>query len=79
MLVLVPWLGPMGAALGLIAATLTVSLPANLRALGRETGTTPLAFLAFWKGWALRLAVAAGVRGHRGRGRGAGRLVGGWR
>jgi hypothetical protein len=57
MLVLVPMLGPVGAALGLLAATLVVSLPANLRALGRETGLAPLAFLAFWKGWAMRLAV----------------------
>jgi O-antigen/teichoic acid export membrane protein len=57
MLVLVPVMGPVGAALSLVAATVTVSLPANLRALGRETGLPPLAFLAFWKGWALRLAV----------------------
>jgi O-antigen/teichoic acid export membrane protein len=57
MLVLVPALGPVGAAIGLAAATALVSLPANLRALGRETGLPPLAFLAFWKGWALRLAV----------------------
>jgi O-antigen/teichoic acid export membrane protein len=57
MVALVPWLGPIGAALGLIGATLTVSLPANLRALGREMGSTPVAFLSFWKGWALRLAV----------------------
>jgi O-antigen/teichoic acid export membrane protein len=57
MLVLVPLLGPVGAALGLVVATAAVSLPANLRALGRETGLAPLAFLAFWKGWAMRLAV----------------------
>lgn len=57
MLVLVPMLGPVGAAIGLAAATGAVSLPANLRALGRETGLPPLAFLGFWKGWALRLAV----------------------
>ena len=53
----------MGAALGLIAATLTVSLPANLRALGREMGTTPVAFLTFWKGWALRLAALLACAG----------------
>jgi O-antigen/teichoic acid export membrane protein len=67
MLLLVPRLGPLGAALGLTIATVVVSLPANLRALGRETGLPPLAFLAFWKGWALRLAIvvvaALGLRG----------------
>ena len=57
MLILVPLLGPVGAPLGLVAATVAVSLPANLRALGRETGLAPLAFLAFWKSWAMRLAV----------------------
>ena len=66
MLVLVPVWGPVGAALSLVAATVAVSLPANLRALGRETGLPPLAFLAFWNSWALRLAavlvVALGLR-----------------
>jgi O-antigen/teichoic acid export membrane protein len=67
MLLLVPRLGPLGAAIGLAVATVAVSLPANLRALGRETGLPPLAFLAFWKAWALRLAIvvvgALGLRG----------------
>ena len=57
MLVLVPALGPVGAALGLLVATATVSLPTNLHALGRETGLSPTAFLAFGNSWALRLAV----------------------
>ena len=57
MLVLVPVLGPVGAALGLLVATATVSLPTNLHALGRETGLSPMAFLAFGNSWALRLAV----------------------
>jgi O-antigen/teichoic acid export membrane protein len=57
MLALVPFAGPSGAAIGLTLATVAVSLPANLRALGREMALPPLAFLAFWKAWALRLAV----------------------
>jgi O-antigen/teichoic acid export membrane protein len=65
MLVLVPLVGPIGAPIGLLLATVFVSLPANLRALGRETGTAPLAFLSFWSGWAVRfvlvLACAAAV------------------
>jgi O-antigen/teichoic acid export membrane protein len=59
MLVLVPRLGPEGAAIGLLLATLAVSLPANLRALGRQLGAEPLAYLAFWNGWALRFLVLA--------------------
>jgi O-antigen/teichoic acid export membrane protein len=57
MAVLVPMFGPIGAALGLLVATLTVSLPANLRALGRELGMPATAVLAFWGPWVVRFAV----------------------
>jgi O-antigen/teichoic acid export membrane protein len=59
MLVLVPQLGPEGAAIGLLLATVTISLPANLRQLGRELGIRPLSYLAFWRGWTLRFAALA--------------------
>ena len=38
MLMLVPWLGLHGAALGSIIGTAAISLPGNLRALAREEG-----------------------------------------
>lgn len=57
MLVLVPLVGPIGAPVGLLLATVLISLPANLRGLGREMGTEPLAFLAFWSGWGVRFVV----------------------
>ncbi|HEY6507692.1 MAG TPA: hypothetical protein VIY56_06740, partial [Vicinamibacterales bacterium] len=60
MLILVPLIGPIGAPAGLTLATLLVSLPANLRALGRETGTEPLAFLSFWSTWAVRFVLVLG-------------------
>jgi O-antigen/teichoic acid export membrane protein len=60
MLILVPLVGPIGAPLGLLIATVLVSLPANLRALGRETGAEPLAFLAFWSAWAVRFVLVLG-------------------
>jgi O-antigen/teichoic acid export membrane protein len=59
MFVLVPRIGPTGAAIGLLLATLVVSLPANLRALGRELDVQPLSYLAFWNGWALRFVLLA--------------------
>ena len=57
MLILVPTLGPLGAAVALAGSTVAVSLPANLRALGREMGVGAFEFLAFWKGWSIRFGI----------------------
>jgi O-antigen/teichoic acid export membrane protein len=56
MLVLVPFGGLYGAALGPVIGTACVSLPINLRALAREEGTSVVAFAAPLRSWLLRLA-----------------------
>jgi O-antigen/teichoic acid export membrane protein len=54
MLVLVPVLGMYGAVLGSLTSLTLVSLPANLRALAREEGGSPVTFLEPLKPWLLR-------------------------
>jgi len=54
MLILVPWLGPYGAVLGSLTSLTLVSLPANLRALAREEGGSPVTFLDPLRPWLLR-------------------------
>lgn len=49
--------GVTGVPLGFLAGALLVSIPANLTALARETGVSPLGFAATLKPWALRLAI----------------------
>jgi O-antigen/teichoic acid export membrane protein len=54
MLVLVPLLGPYGAVLGSLTSLTLVSLPANLRALAREEGGSPVTFLEPLRPWLIR-------------------------
>jgi hypothetical protein len=54
MLVLVPPLGWYGAVLGSLTSLALVSLPANLRALAREEGGSPVTFLDPLKPWLMR-------------------------
>jgi O-antigen/teichoic acid export membrane protein len=54
MLILVPVLGLYGAVLGSLASSCLVSLPANLRALAREEGGSPVAFLKPLGPWLAR-------------------------
>jgi len=65
MLALVPVLGLYGAVLGSLTSLALVSLPANLRALAREEGGSPITFLDPLKPWIVRfiplVAVVAGV------------------
>lgn len=61
MLILVPIMGLYGAALAPLIATCVVSLPSNLRALAREEGVSPLAFLAPLGSWAGRFLAIAGA------------------
>jgi hypothetical protein len=56
MLVLVPWLGIPGAALGSIVGTVAVSLPANLRALAREEGVSFATAIRPLQPWFVRFA-----------------------
>jgi O-antigen/teichoic acid export membrane protein len=61
-LVLVPFLGLHGAALGPILGTCLIGLPSNLRALAREEGTSALSLVTPLGPWLLRLLVLlAGV------------------
>jgi O-antigen/teichoic acid export membrane protein len=62
MLVLVPVLGLYGAVLGSLASMCLVSIPANLRALAREEGGSPAAFLRPLAPWLKRCAaVVVGI------------------
>jgi hypothetical protein len=65
MLVLVPALGLYGAVLGSLISMALVSLPANLRALAREEGGSPVTFLEPLGPWLTRflpiVAVVAGL------------------
>jgi hypothetical protein len=54
MLILVPLLGLYGAVLGSLASVLLISLPANLRALAREEGGSPVTFLEPLRPWLVR-------------------------
>jgi O-antigen/teichoic acid export membrane protein len=54
-------IGVVGVPLGFLAGALLVSIPANLRALARETDVTPLQYLAVLRPWALRLAMLVPV------------------
>jgi len=56
MWLLVPRLGVAGAAAGMLLSTLAVSLPANLLALAREQGGSPLALAASIRPWFARFA-----------------------
>jgi O-antigen/teichoic acid export membrane protein len=56
MLILVPKFGWYGAALGPLAGTCLVSLPANFLALGRDIGASPLTFITPLKPWFVRFA-----------------------
>lgn len=58
-IVLVPWLGPVGATIGSIAAVCLVSLPANLLALAREVKVSVLDVVyAIWP-WFWRFTLVA--------------------
>ena len=57
MVVLVPFLGLYGAALGPLIGTCVVGLPNNLRALAREEGTPALSLLTPLGSWLVRLVV----------------------
>jgi O-antigen/teichoic acid export membrane protein len=64
MVILVPLLGLYGAVLGSLTSVALVSLPANLRALAREEGGSPVTFLEPLRPWLVRfvpivLAIAA--------------------
>jgi O-antigen/teichoic acid export membrane protein len=59
-ILLVPF-GLKGVAIGGIAATCLVGLPSHLRALSRESGTSPLALLSTVAPWASRLVVLVSV------------------
>jgi O-antigen/teichoic acid export membrane protein len=54
MLVLVPLFGPYGAVLGSLTSLTLVSLPANLRAVAREEGGSPVTFLEPLRPWLIR-------------------------
>jgi O-antigen/teichoic acid export membrane protein len=54
MLLLVPRLGLYGAVLGSLTSLALVSLPANLRALAREEGGSPVTFLEPLRPWLMR-------------------------
>jgi O-antigen/teichoic acid export membrane protein len=58
-IVLVHFLGPIGAPMGGIIGVCLVSLPANLWALSRELNTSAGRLLAPIRGWALRLTLLA--------------------
>ena len=58
-LTLIRVLGPAGAVVGSLAAVLIVSLPANLLALARETGTTPWALGSQVWPWLWRFGILA--------------------
>jgi O-antigen/teichoic acid export membrane protein len=59
--VLMKLFGPMGAILGSLLAVTVVSLPANVLALARETGTTPLALCGQVWPWLWRFALIGGA------------------
>lgn len=59
MWLLVPRMGIQGAAVGMLIATLAVSLPANVVALSREQGTSPWAFGESIAPWFARFAAIA--------------------
>jgi O-antigen/teichoic acid export membrane protein len=61
--VLIAWLGLIGAPLGALAGLLLVSLPAHLRGLGNETGTSPLRLIAGMWPWLWRLGLVASFSG----------------
>jgi O-antigen/teichoic acid export membrane protein len=50
-------IGVVGVPIGFLAGALLVSLPANLWALARETGVSPVHFASALKPWAIRLAL----------------------
>jgi O-antigen/teichoic acid export membrane protein len=56
---LIHMMGPIGAIVGSLVAVLFVSLPANMLALARETGTTPLQLTARLWPWMWRFASVA--------------------
>ena len=61
MLLLVPWLGVHGAALGSLIGTAGISLPGNLRALAREEGVSLAAAIRPLRPWFGRFAIASAV------------------
>ena len=61
MLLLVPWLGLHGAALGSLIGTVAVSLPGNLRALAREEGVSLGAAIRPLRPWFGRFVLAFGA------------------
>ena len=60
-IVLVHFLGPIGAPMGGIAGVCLVSLPANLWALSKELNTSASRLLVPIRSWALRLALLGGM------------------
>jgi O-antigen/teichoic acid export membrane protein len=60
MLWLVPALGLYGAALGSLTSLALISLPANLKALAREEGGSPVTFLEPLGPWLIRFASVVG-------------------
>ena len=59
MLLLVPWLGMHGAALGSLIGTAGISLPGNLRALAREEGVSLAAAIRPLRPWFGRFVLAS--------------------
>ena len=59
-IVLVPLVGPVGAVLGSLIAVMLVSVPSNIFALARETGTTSAVWVGHLRPWLWRF-VALGV------------------
>ncbi|CAN5704316.1 hypothetical protein BH24ACI5_BH24ACI5_19280 [soil metagenome] len=60
-LVLARVIGVAGVPLGFLAGALLVSVPANIRALARDTGVTPLEFASALTPWAVRVALIVPV------------------
>jgi O-antigen/teichoic acid export membrane protein len=56
-------IGVIGVPLGFLGGALLVSVPANLVALARETGVSPVRFTSSLTPWAVRLALLAPVAG----------------
>lgn len=56
-LVLAGAIGVAGVPLGFLGGALLISLPANVRALARDTGVSPLQFVSTLTPWAVRLAL----------------------
>jgi O-antigen/teichoic acid export membrane protein len=58
-LALIPLIGALGAVCGALIAVAAVSLPANVRALGRAAGITPMALVGHMSPWGWRFVLMA--------------------